>query len=38
MFFYLIDFLHIMILAQKKHIYFGSHDNFYCLIFATVFI
>ena len=33
MFFYLGDFLHTMVLAEKEHIYFGSHDNFY-LIFA----
>ena len=24
----------LAVLAQKEHIYFGSHDNFYCLIFA----
>ena len=34
MFFYLKDFSHTMVLAKKEHIYFGSHDNFYCLIFA----
>ena len=27
-------FTHAMVLAKKEHIYFGSHDNFYCLIFA----
>ena len=34
MFFYLKDFSHTMVLAKKEHISFGSHDNFYCLIFA----
>ena len=34
MFFYLKDFSHTMVLAKKEHIYFGSHDNFYCLIFV----
>ena len=34
MFFYLGDFSHTTVLTQKEHIYFGSHDNFYCLIFA----
>ena len=23
-----------MVLTQKEHIYFGFHENFYCLIFA----
>ena len=34
MFFYPKDFSHTMVLAKKEHIYFGSHDNFYCLVFA----
>ena len=34
MFFYLGDFSHTMVLAQNKHIYFGSLDNFCYLIFA----
>ena len=34
MFFYLEDFSRTIVLAKKEHIYFGSHDNFYCLIFA----
>ena len=28
------NFSHTMVLAKKEHICFGSHDNFYCLIFA----
>ena len=34
MFFYFGDFSHTTVLAQMEHVYLGSHDNFYCLIFG----